>query len=170
MTQRDPERWKAVRPYLNRAIWLWLPPLAISFGLWPHLGPAYQPGVFQADIPVLLATAETILRVLVIGLAAFMPLRSAPSKGAIALYGVGLVAYLASQVAATYPASAWAESGIGFTAPAWTTLAWMLGIVMLIGQTAGSAIRRWPIVLYVTSTVAFWALHVGHAILVYVRL
>jgi len=161
----------SIGAYLRNCGWLWLPPLIVSFTLWSRLPPAFQPDIFWLDIPTPLGMAENVLRMLVILLPWLMPLQlaTATHKAGLALYLAGLVLYAASQlVLALAPESAWSMSIFGFTAAAYTTLPWILGIGMMGDRLFFRQIPWHPWAFYAL-TLAFVATHTTHAALIYLR-
>ena len=156
--------------WLRNGALLGLPPLAISFGLWGSLPAAYAPEAFGRGIPTWLALAENVARVLVFAVPAALVV-DAPSRGARlgwAVYAAGVLLYAASYVVlAAWPGSAYAHSAVGFSAPAWTTAVWFLGIALLCRE---SWLRRgWRWWFYLPLVAAFLALHVTHTLLVWGR-
>jgi hypothetical protein len=88
-----------------------------------------------------------------------MPLRwdTSQSKIGIAVYLIGLVVYFASWVPLMVaPTSTWSNSLIGFLAPAYTPLLWLVGIYLIGGW--------WP---YLVLSLVFVSVHIGHWIQVY---
>jgi hypothetical protein len=94
--------------------------MAVSFGLWGGLGPAYRPEVFWRDIQSWLGSVENLSRFGVIGVSSLMliQLGSRRNRAGLALYLIGLALYTASYAALIAPPeSAWALSFWGFAAP-----------------------------------------------------
>jgi len=159
------------RILLRNGALLTIPPLIISFGLWGALPAAYQPDLFWKDIPKWLRMFENTSRVFVLGLPAILYFGTKETGHPLgwSLYLGGLLVYLASYLAQiVYPDSAWSQSVIGFTAPAWSTLFWFAGIGFV-------CVRSWlPIpwhrAIYLWSASIFLTFHIGHTGLVYFNL
>lgn len=99
-----------------------------------------------------------------------MPLNlAAPaSKPALLVYGVGTLVYFASWLALIlFPASSWSASALGFTAPAYTPLLWLIGIALLGRHLFWGTFYRWW--MYLALALAFLAAHVSHTAMVYAR-
>jgi hypothetical protein len=164
----NPDSFPAQNKILRNGALLIVPPMMISFGLWGALPAAYSPDIFWKDIPVWLGLFENIFRVLVFGLPVILYFGNKEPGQSLGwkLYWVGLIVYLASYLAQIfYPASAWSQSMISFTAPAWSTIFWFTGIGFV-------CVRSWlPIpwhrAIYFLSAAIFWVLHTGHAWFVY---
>jgi hypothetical protein len=98
-----------------------------------------------------------------------MPLPSGrlPILG-VGLYGVGLAVYGASWLALVWwPNSAWSQGVLGFTAPAYTAIFWLLGIAFVGRQLYLNIPYRWWV--YVILSTLFTGVHVAHAVLVFNR-
>jgi len=157
--------------YLGSCFWLWLPPLAISFLLWAQLPPAFGREIFWKDIPQFIGTTENALRLVIILLSLLMAfeIKSASQKTGLGLYLLGLVLYAASQIVLVLaPESGWSTSVVGFTAPAYTPLFWLLGISM-IGNRLISRQIPWHPAAYFLLSLAFAGAHTAHATLVFAR-
>lgn len=149
---------------------LLVPAMLWNVALAGHLPPAFRPSEFWREIPAPLAVAENGLRVLVFALPFFMPLRlSAPAatRGWV-IYTAGTLVYFASWLALILsPASSWSTSALGFTAPAYTPVLWLLGIALIGRQLFWGAFYRWW--MYLVLALAFLTAHVTHTALVYAR-
>ena len=154
-------------PYLTPVGLLVVPVLAANLVFAGCLPPAYQPGVFQADIPGAIALPEMTLRVAMFALMFFLPLRHTRLGWAVYLAGVAIYA-AAWTLQALAPDSALATTAIGFTAPAWTAGLWLAGIGILAQPPDFSRARLW-IIAYWSLAAAFLAAHVAHAGLVWAR-
>lgn len=160
------------RAWLANRFWLVLPPLLLNVPLTPALPAAYRPDVFSAGLPVGLEAAETVLRLLVSTAPLLMPLRPPDlrpggwGKQGFALYTSGLLAYAAAWAAViAAPDSAWSQSPVGFTAPAWTSLIWLAGI----GWHSRLPWKRYHPWMYLAAVVLFTTVHTAHAALVWCR-
>lgn len=147
---------------------LLLPILAWNIALIDRLPPAIStPERWDAIAPPL-ALAENFLRVLVFALPFFMPLNLAtrPQKWGLAVFVVGTMVYFASWVPLIVaPQSAWATSGMGFLAPAYTPALWLLGLALLGRQLVWRCgYRPW---MYAALSAVFLAAHLTHAAIVY---
>ena len=150
--------------YVRNGVWLTVPPLAISFGLWGALPEAYGAEQFDAGMPAWWRLTENVLRLVVFGLPAALVVgsRAELSRMAWPCYGLGLLAYLASYLMLVlWPEEAWSTSAVGFTAPAWTPAFWLVGLAMLC--RASWLWARWRWWMYLVPVAAFLAVHVGHA-------
>jgi len=141
-----------------------LPLLGLNLAFTGALPDAYQPEIFDAGLPAWVPPVENGLRLALFGLMLALPIGAGRAGWAIFL--AGTLAYAASwAVPSLAPASAWSQSLIGFTAPAWTPAVWLTGIG-LIGRAGPPLARR----LYWVLVTTFLAAHVGHAALVWARL
>jgi len=104
---------------------------------------------------------ENVLRLTVFVVPLFMPLRwdISQSKIGIAIYAIGVLIYFVSWIPLMVaPQSTWSNSLLGFLAPAYTPLLWLIGIGLIGGW--------WP---YLVFLALFAGVHVGHWGRVYAR-
>jgi len=159
-----------IRHYALSCGWLLVPASIWNIALTAKLPPAFSLSEFWRDIPAPLAFAENGLRLAVFALPFFMPLNlSAPgSKRALLVYAVGTLTYFASWLALIlFPASSWSTSALGFLAPAYTPVFWLVGIALLGRHLFWGAFYRWW--MYLLLALAFLAAHISHTALVYAR-
>jgi len=150
--------------------------LLIPMFLWNILFIGSLPSAFSLenfwkDIPPVLGTTESVLRILVFALPVLMPLsiKTRGQKIGLGLYLGGLAVYFLSwTMQIVYPESSWSLSMLGFTACAFTPILWLTGIG-LIGKKMYFKIPFHPII-YIALSVAFVVVHTMHAYIVYVHL
>lgn len=163
-------KFAAIRHYALSCGLLLVPASLWNIALTKHLPSAFSLAEFSRGIPVPLVFAENSLRVAVFVLPFFMPLNlAAPtSKRALLIYAGGTLIYFASWLALIlFPASSWSTSALGFIAPAYTPLLWLLGIALLGRQLFWGAFYRWW--MYLVLVLPFLATHVLHTAMVYAR-
>jgi hypothetical protein len=161
----------AIREYLLNCFLLIVPILILNL-LWTNrLPPMWQMEFFWKDIPSAISSGENISRIAVNVLPVFMPLRIATKRqrAGLTIYLIGIFIYfLVWMLVVYFPHSAWSTSSIGATAPAWTSLLWLIGI-----GTIGDSIylpipyRSW---VYILVSVIFAVFHTLHAAIVYMRI
>jgi len=157
--------------YLANCFWLMLPPMAISGLLGGDLPPVFQAETFWQDIPIWISWTENLSRILLIGLTVIMPFSAVTSRQrwGFAAYSLGLVLYgLAWWTLIVLPDTSWSTSFIGFAAPAYVPLIWLLGIG-LVGSRGEGAGRRTASWLYFASAIVFLVSHNVHTLLIYAR-
>lgn len=159
--------WTAV---LRNGVLLIMPAMVITFGLWTRLPAAYGAEAFDRGVPGWLLATENGLRLAVFALPLFLYF-GRESRLQVAgwyVYVIGMLLYLGSYMAQIYlPASAWSSSILGFTAPAWSTLFWFVGIALVCENTWLS--WPWHRAVYLVIATAFVGFHVAHACLVFLR-
>lgn len=156
----------------KNGFWLMLPAFLLLFLLAEKLPTAFQPEIFWREIPRIISLPESLLRVVVFALPAFMVLRFKRGQPRVgwALYSLGTALYIASWMALIItPESMWSQSAAGFLAPAYTPLIWLIG-VGLIGEQL-----YWPNLpykpwMYIALVVVFLGFHITHAAIVFQRL
>lgn len=159
------------KKYLLNGFLLLVPVLLWNLWLYDDLPDSYQAHVFWTHIPRVIAYGENFLRIAIFALPVMMPLLpiERPQKIGLAIYGFGILVYGCSWWAVIqWPNSWWALSAMGFTAPAYTSLIWLIGIG-LVGNRTFFNLRN-PSIAYIMVSVAFVVFHTTHAYLVYYRL
>jgi hypothetical protein len=151
-------------PYLANCFWLILPPLALNLVCARRLPRSYQPQVFDRDIPRWIAAGEHAFRTLAMLLpfTMVMQIRAHPEKIGWLLYVVGCILYGVSWAAQIYsPRSAWSRSALGFMAPGYTPLSWLVGIGLIGDRSFLTPLwRSW---IYVVLVAVFLGFHNAHA-------
>lgn len=164
----------SLRRYLACSFWLLVPVLAFNLAYARELPAGFQPDVFWRDIPLVISGPESALRVLVLGLPVLMPIAPAGARGrraGLALYALGLIAYLAAwTILIRWPTAAWSTSALGFTAPAWTPALWLAGLTLASDVRLAIPVRGYRRWMYGAAAALFLLVHVGHAALVFGRL
>ena len=149
---------------------LTVPILVWNLALTRFLPPALASTEFSRDIPPLVAYGENTLRIAVMVLPFLMPLEVATvrQRRGLLLFAVGTIVYFLSWVPLMIvPESPWSTSWLGFVAPAYTPLVWLVGLG-LIGRRfyLPSPFRWW---MYVGLACGFVAFHITHTSIVYGR-
>ena len=162
---------KSLINYLANGFVLLIPVFLWNIFLTSRLPKAYQVQNFWSNIPRLVVITETVFRMMVFTLPLFLKLgyKEAQQKLGWFLYLAGLGIYFASWLMQMYfPGSSWSQSAIGFTAPAFTSAFWLIGIG-LIGQSLFFKVP-YHYSVYIGLTMGFVLSHSLHAYLVYVRI
>lgn len=153
--------------YLNCFI-LMLPIIIWNILLSNKLPANYQAEIFSANIPDVVTYGENIFRLFIFVISFLMPLqlRTKRQKVGFSIYLTGLLLYMLSWVLLIlFSKSIWSNSLLGFSAPAYTPLVWLLGI-SLIGDTFNFNLpfKKW---IFISASALFLAFHLTHTILVY---
>ncbi len=119
---------------LKNGIWLTFPPLLFSLGLMAVLPNALIPAQFNEGIPGALVAIESVGRIVVFGMPAFISigLSTQTQKRGLVLYLAGVTLYCLSYGTQNFfPNSNWSTSALGFAASAYTNIFWMIGLGLL---------------------------------------
>ena len=157
---------------VKNGIWLTFPPLLFGLSLMSRLPAALTPALFNKGIPDVLANGENIVRILVFAMPAFFSIgiSTKTQKQGLALYLAGVALYYLSYAALIFsPDSVWSTSMIGFVAPAYTNLFWMIGLGLLGEKFYFPAHLRYRPVFFIAPVVIFLIFHITHAVIVYQR-
>ena len=158
---------KTLHTYVLNCFWLLVPILLWNIIFASKLPAEFLPDIFWRDIPPLIKFGENITRVAVFALPAFMPLDMRGRRRETAVYLIGVIIYFISWVLImAYPNSEWSTSILGFFAPAYTPLIWLVGIGLISQELYFTTrYRSW---MYSILSIAFVTFHVTHTALVYV--
>ncbi|MCU4173832.1 hypothetical protein [Carboxylicivirga sp. N1Y90] len=148
---------------------LLLIPIFIWNIVWYHQLPeAFNTNFFNIGIPNYILYAENGLRLIVFSLPLFMRLsfQKKQQKIGLVVYITGISIYFSSWLALIqWPQSNWSMSPVGFTAPAYTTLIFLMGMA-LIGKD--SFIKRFkPSLYYTIVSILFVLVHSWHTLMVF---
>ena len=149
---------------------LLIPAFAWNIALAHRLPPAFSEASFWYDIPVLLTAVENVSRTVLVALPFLMPLEvtTPEQRRGLFLFTAGTLIYFASWTALIiWPSSAWSESAVGFMAPAYTPLLWLLGLAQVGRRLFWGHIYRWW--FYLPVAALFLTTHVWHTAIVYAR-
>lgn len=123
-----------IKKYGINCFLLTIPIMVWNILLADKLPKAFQAEIFWNDIPIFLTYGENISRIIVFACTLLMPLSFATTtqKRGLYLYILGTILYFASWLALIYfPDSAWSNHVVGFMAPAYTPLLWLIGIGLI---------------------------------------
>jgi hypothetical protein len=155
---------------LTNSFWLIVPILIWNTIFYSRLPAQYQPEIFDKGIPPIIAFGENIFRILVFGLPLLFSigLSTKTQQLGLALYLVGGVIYFLSWLLLIVaPESDWSTSLIGFAAPAYTPILFLIGIALL-GDNFHFSIEYKPL-YYLIPTAIFIIFHCAHVVIVYFR-
>lgn len=156
--------------YLRNGIWLTVPILLWNIIFASRLPAQYLPDIFWKDIPDVVKYGENIMRIVVFGMPLFFSigLSTKTQKQGLVWYLAGTAVYFLAWIPLLFmPDSAWSTSMVGFMAPAYTPLLWLIGIGLL-GEKFYFTVRYRPI-YYIAPSVLFLVFHCTHVAMVYLQ-
>ncbi|MNK47801.1 hypothetical protein D3C87_666190 [compost metagenome] len=157
--------------YILNCILLLLPILIWNIIFISQLPDNYQPKIFLKGIPKFIIYGENVLRILLFAIAYCMTLsiHSKRQRLGLYIYLSGLLLYFLSWVLLVHFSNSWwANSFIGFSAPAFTPALWLFGIA-LIGNSFYIRVPFHRFVFIIVS-ILFLIFHITHTILVFMEL
>ena len=160
-----------LKQLLYNGFLLMIPVLLWNALFYRNLPEAYQSTVFWSDIPAVIAYPENVFRILVFILPILMitVVDGAFNKFGACVYVVGLLIYFSTWVFVIYyPDSSWSMSGIGFMAPAYSSLFWLLGIALLVKDNYFNVPYYRNV--YILVVLLFVFFHTWHSYIVYHRI
>jgi hypothetical protein len=160
-----------IKEYLHNYFLLLIPVFLWNIILIDYLPESYSPDIFWKNIPKIIGYSENILRIIVFvfPIVMILSLKTRLQKIGFAIYFVGLILYFLSWVVIIiYPESTWSQSLIGFTAPAFLTIIWFVGI----GLIGNKAFFKFPYLslIYICLSMLFVIFHTTHAYIVFQNL
>ncbi len=156
--------------YLKNCFWLLIPILLWNLLFAAELPKYYQPEIFWKDIPQFIGTTENIFRIIIMVIPAFLVFSVETKSQHIGLwmYVIGAILYYLSWlILMYYPESNWSQSAIGFMAPAFTPILWLVGIG-LVGRESFFKIKNTTLI-YISLSILFTFFHCLHAFWVFQR-
>ncbi len=127
----------------------------------------YQPDVFNINIPRSIIVSENVFRIIIFTIPLFFSLNKIGPiiNTGVSLYILGTALYFISWLLLIIsPNSRWSRSIVGFTAPAYTPIIWLVGISLMVDSCYLFTYSKWHFLLPAT---LFSVFHVIHVIYVY---
>jgi hypothetical protein len=157
--------------YLYNGVFLLLITMLWNIIFYEYLPETFSLENFTKNVPAIVLIGENIFRILTFGFTIFLlvGLRDKAQKIGLALYIVGVIIYFASWAAQMFlPESMWSQSLIGYTAPAFTSIIWLLGIGLL-GKDL--VIKKIPYnrFVFISLSITFVVFHTAHAVIAYLN-
>ncbi len=142
-------------------------PILVWNGLfYSKLPEPFNTETFDAVVPRLILWGENTSRIILFALTLCIRfnLTTAMGKQGIMVYLLGIIIYFLSWLPLIYaPYSAWSNSSIGFCAPAYTPVLWLIGIALMAESYCFSfTYRRWHFVVWV---MLFTLFHIAHTLI-----
>ncbi len=161
---------KSIKSYILNCFLLTIPVLVWDIIFTNRLPKEFQSDIFWKDIPTIITYGENIFRTFLFLLLMLIPLTFSTKrqKRGLVIYLVGILFYFISWlVLIYYPNSIWSNSSLGFIAPAFTPLIWLIGIEF-IGNTFYFKLPYNRIFL-ISAIIIFILFHCLHTIIVFYR-
>ena len=160
---------KNKQQYLYNGVFLLLITMLWNIIFYEYLPETYSLENFRMDVPASVLTGENVFRILTFGFTIFLMLglSDRTQKAGLILYVGGVILYFASWAAQMFlPDTTWSRSLLGFTAPAYTSIIWLLGIGFLGKELV---IRKIPYnrIVFITLSFVFVVFHTAHAVMAY---
>jgi hypothetical protein len=156
--------------YLLNCFLLLIPVFIWNIIFTGSLPKGYAMEYFWKDIPTAIGVSEKILRIIIFCLPLIMSLslETRLQKIGLIIYLIGLIIYFLSWVLQIYlPESFWSKSLLGFMAPAYTTIIWLVGIGLVGTKNFLKIPYFW--VIYICLSAIFVIFHSTHAYIVFHR-
>ena len=155
--------------YLYNGVFLLLITMLWNIIFYEFLPETYSLENFRRNIPDFVLTGENISRILTFGftILLLLGLKDKAQKTGLILYIAGVVIYFASWAAQMFLSDTqWSQSLLGYTAPAYTSIIWLLGIGLLGKELV---IKRIPYnrIVFITLSIIFVVFHTAHAAIAY---
>lgn len=161
---------KTISKLLKNGLIPLLPIFAWNYIFISKLPLAYQPQLFNQDIPGFIILGENLFRFIIFIFPVFFELSMAKpvQRKGLAIFIIGVVLYFVSWLILVYmPGSSWSHHVIGFSAPATTPLIWLIGLSMMMERCYVFNCSKWH---YIIPVILFSGFHVYHSIYVFSRM
>jgi hypothetical protein len=156
--------------YLFNGFWLIVPVLIWNAVFYSRLPAQLQPEIFDKNIPSFITYGENLLRIVVFGIPLLFTIEISTKSQQLGLgiFLTGAFVYFLSWVPLMVASeSAWSTSLLGFMAPAYTPILWMVGIALL-GNGFYFPVE-YKQVYYLVPAAVFTVFHCTHVATVYFR-
>ena len=131
----------------------------------------YDPITFNSNIPLTILIGENVFRFIIFSLPLFfrLSITSPLEKKGMVTFSIGVALYFSSWLMLIYaPDSGWSTSVMGFTAPAYTPIIWLVGLSLMVDSYYFKlTYSKWQLILPAT---AFSVFHILHSVYVYNRI
>ena len=160
---------KSKQQYLYNGVFLLLITMLWNIIFYEYLPETYSLENFRMNVPAIVLTGENVFRILTFGFTIFLILGLSDriQKTGLILYVGGVIFYFASWAAQMFLSDTiWSRSLLGFAAPAYTAIIWLLGIGFLGKELV---IRKIPYnrIVFITISIVFVVFHTAHAVIAY---
>ena len=134
------------------------------------LPPAYNLPLFNSNIPLTIIIGENLFRSIIFLMPLFFRLNitSSLEKKGLIIFCFGVALYFSSWLMLVFaPNASWSNSVMGFAAPAYTPIIWLVGLSLMVDSYYFKlAYTKWHFIL---PSIAFSIFHVSHSVYVYNR-
>jgi hypothetical protein len=131
---------------------------------------ALRPKSYNANIPIFLRRGETAFRVLIFALPIFLKtnISTATGRRGLVIFLIGTIIYFSSWLLQIFaPSTSWSKSIVGFSAPAFTPILWLIGLsLMFHSWYFNFSYHYWH---YAIPSIVMTTFHGAHALYVYNR-
>lgn len=161
----------SVKKYIFNCFLLLIPIFIWNLIFYDQLPAAYGSEIFWKNIPTYISYPENLFRIIVLSTPILMSLslKSRQQKMGFIIYSIGTIIYFLSWlVLILHPNSNWSQSLLGFMAPAYTTIIWLIGIGIL-GHKTFIRIPKASLI-YIILACVFVVFHALHTYTVFERL
>lgn len=135
-----------------------------------RLPPAFDPKSFNSGIPTVIIIGENLCRAVIFVLPLLLKTNISTSigKAGLVIFICGALLYFSSWLLLIWiPDSAFSKSILGFTAPAYTPLVWLIGLsLMMESYYFAFPYSKWH---YILPSIVFSFFHVRHTVYIYKR-
>jgi hypothetical protein len=148
-----------------------IPILAWNMLFISKLPSAFDPKSFNRSIPFLIIVGENLFRVIIFILPLFFRINISTSIGktGLTVFIFGTLIYFSSWLLLIFfPDSTLSASILGFTAPAYTPLIWLIGLSLMVDSYYFKfPYSKWH---YILPSIMFSFFHIYHTVYVYDRI
>jgi hypothetical protein len=153
---------------LSNGFIFFIPILLLNIALTKKLPPPFGTQAFDANIPKAILFGEGVFRMLFLSMSLTININLVTVFGSdgFKVFSAGVLIYFASWIALIlFPGSKWSKDAIGFSAPAYSPIIWLVGFA-LMGDSFYFNLK-YSIWYYIIPSLIFTGFHLSHTIIAY---
>jgi hypothetical protein len=155
---------------ISNGAFLFIPIFAWNIIFTRYLPPAYEAKSFDVNVSRFILIGEGIFRTIIFGMPLFMKLNFTNHSGRVGLwlFLCGVCIYFLSWILLIlFPGSSYGKSLLGFTAPAYTIIIWLIGFALIADSYyVNIAYSKWH---FIVPSIIMTCFHFAHSLIAYGR-
>lgn len=153
---------------LSNGFIFFIPILLWNMALTKKLPAPFGTSAFDVNIPKVILFGEGVFRIIIFLVVLTMRINIVTVFGesGFTIFSVGVFSYFASWIALIlFSGSKWSKSVIGFSAPAYLIIIWLIGFALMVDSFYFNL--KYSIWYYIIPSLIFTCFHLSHTIIAY---